>query len=166
MDDINTELKRQAVSLGLCGKWTDEWTEDWDTETLTSKMFEGITFCMKNGWPDKETVIGTLPAAFRRSHNIVADDTYSLLNPGKALVIGESSSNIRFNGISSGSVYVRDTSRVSVTAKGRARVFVRAYGRASIAASAEDAARIVIIRCSPGVSVKSTGNVIVRAPKE
>lgn len=166
MEKRTEELKQQAISLGLCAEWQGRWNSDVDIKTLTDMMFEGINFCMKHHWPDTEAIVSILPQDFRRAHAIVANDTYSLLNPKKALITGDSSSNIRFNGIASGNVYVRDTSKVTITAKGRARVFVRAYENAEITAESGENAHIVVIKCSPTISVKQTGNVIVRTPKD
>lgn len=165
MNKINSELRKQAILLGLCDKWQDDWRNDWDNDKLVSKMFEGINFCMKHHWPENDYIRENFTEEFRHSHAILADDKYSLLNPPKALILGKSESTIRFNGMSQGDIYIRDNANVTITAKDRARVYVKVYDNAIVTAKADNSARIVIVKCSPDISIKTDGNVIVSKPK-
>lgn len=167
MNKLNKELKEQAIELGLCNDWQEMWKRGWNLQDMAKRMYEGINFCMEHHWPTCEFIRENFTQSFRRSVGVLADDTYSMYNPEKALILGTSISTLRFNGTGKGEIYVRDYSKVIVSAKGHSRVYIQVYDNAIIEADAHDQARLVVVRCSPNVTVNiKEGNAIVRDKKK
>lgn len=159
MNELNSVLRSQAVSYGLCEQWQSEWSEDWDEQTMVSRFFLGLSFCMKNHFPGSAFLTQRFGKVFLRSHNIVVDDRYSLLNPHKAVVIGQSRSTIRFNGYTSGLVHLQGESDVKLTAKGRSRAIVHVWDNARLDVQCDDTAKVSVIRHSADVDIKTNGPV-------
>lgn len=166
MDKINSELKAQAIAHGMCADWQGKWEYDMPCDELAELMYKGINFCLKHNWPECAFLTNNFSVDERRRNNIIANDTYSLLNPEKTLVLGKSECKIRFNGLTSGNVYLRDNANVIITAKNRSRVYVKVHGNVNLTASTEDVAKIVIVKCSPGSVIKTDGNVVVRISQQ
>jgi hypothetical protein len=162
MDNLNTELKRQAIACGLCEQWQSDWSGNWDFDTMADKLFEGINFCAKNRYPDKDFIVRTFDKDKLRSKNIIADDNYSLLNPTKAFIIGKSTSNVRYNAENSGLMHIQGQSHVKLTAKGRSHVIAHIWDKAKIDVEVTDMARVFVVRHTSTTEVKKTGNVSVR----
>lgn len=162
MDALNTELRKQAISYGLCKEWQNDWNTDWDFDTLADKLFEGINFCAKNRFPDKDLIVRTFDKGKLRSRNIIVDDRYSLLNPERALIIGSSKSTVRFNATHSGVIHIQGDSVVTLTAKGRSHVIVHIWDNATLDAEVTDLGRVFVVRHTSTTAVKRKGNVGVR----
>ena len=47
---ISDDLKREAISKGLCKQWTDDWHDE-TLDTLCEKYVDGIDFCISNDYP-------------------------------------------------------------------------------------------------------------------
>jgi len=149
MNKLNTELKNQAIALGMCAQWQKDWNEDWDVDKMAEMMFKGLNFCSKYHYPSKDFLISHFDRSILRSKNIVADDRYSLLNPEKALITGNSESTVRYNGISSGVIHIQDTSSVKVSAKNRSFVIIHLFDKAQVTVEKEDLAKVFVVRHSP-----------------
>ncbi len=164
---LNSDLREEAIRLGLCDEWQNMWRTDWGVAKMIAQFKSGIDFCMENHYPDKSFIKENFDRTTLRENFILVDDTYSLLNPKCAVIIGNSKSNIRFNTWSSGEVCVGGTSSVAVTARNSSFVMVHLYDNSTMTAAAMDKARIIVIKHSENVDIKSsTGDVRVKVRKE
>ena len=57
MDQLNRELRDQAIALGLCGDWQDLWNRNWSKEKMIERMFRGLDFCLKHHYPSNDFII-------------------------------------------------------------------------------------------------------------
>lgn len=162
MNKINSELRQQAIALGLCEQWQGEWKSTWKPEELVERFFRGINFCVKNHYPNKDFLTKNFDKKFLRSNNIVVDDEYSILNPQQALITGASKSNIRFNGLSSGRIHIQGDSSVKLNAKNRSNVIAHIWDNAQIEIQIEDMANVLVIRHSKEALVIANDNIPVK----
>lgn len=160
---INKILREEAVRKGLCLQWQREWRNVWDADKLIEKYKEGIDFCLLNDYPSVDFIVRYFDRDFLRKNDILANDSYSLLNPRIAVLLGESKAVVRYNAWNPGTVYVCGNSSLDVTAKGNAFVLVHAFGGSRIKASSVQRSKIVVLRHSEDVVVElQDGNVQVR----
>lgn len=150
---LNTLLRKEAVSLRICDKVLDQWDADKGDGELVALGYKNIDFLLKHHWPSNQTLKNIWPADFMRSHGVFVDDRLSVNNPENSLVLGESKITMRYNGWNIGRVYVRDDAHVFITAKNKSTVFVHAFENACIGIEQHDDARVVIIRHSDSVVV-------------
>lgn len=162
MDRLNSELKTQAITNGLCEEWQGIWKEDRTPEQLIKMMYNGLDFCLIHHWPSNDFIKQNFDLDTLRQNGVLVDDTYSLLNPANSLILGNSNAKIRYNFTYIGNVNVRDRSDVTLTAKGRSFVIVHLFDNASITAHQADNASIVIIKHSTNVHIHSNEGVKIR----
>lgn len=77
--DIQEQLKREAIGLGLCQQWQGEWGKP-DLRELCRKFIRGIDFCIKNDFPK----VSEIRSLFN------ADDLSIIENEGIYINDGES----------------------------------------------------------------------------
>lgn len=162
MNELNKTLRDSAIALGLCKQWQADWNQDWDVDKMADKFWQGINFCVKNHYPDKDFIVNTFDKNTLRGKCIIADDKYSLLNPSQALIIGNSQSTIRYNALASGRIHIQHDSAVTLTAKGRSRVIAHVWDRAHLNVQRQDVARVLVVLHSPYASVTHNGDIEVK----
>lgn len=162
MNELNMELRSQAVHLGLCNEWQEQWINDWSKEKMVEKMYSGLDFCLKHHWPSNDYILKHFDIDFRRKSNVYVDDKYSSLNAKQCLVLGKSNITFRYNGWSIGNIYVRDNSSAKVTAKNKSFVIVHLYENAYVTAEQLDKAKVVIIKHSANVTVVAEKGIKVK----
>ena len=150
---LNTLLRNEALSLGICDKVLSQWSADKNDGELISMGYSNIDFLLKHHWPSNQTLKNVWKKDFLRSKNVLVDDCWSVNNPPQCLVLGGSKITIRDNGRSISRVYVRDDSQVILSAKNVSTVIVHAFEKAWIYAEQYDNARVIVIRHSDGVTV-------------
>jgi len=150
---LNSLLRQEALSLGICDKVLATWDEDMNDGALIAMGYRNIDFLLKHHWPANQTLKSIWPVDFLRENGVFVDDRWSANNPESSLVLGKSRITMRYNGWNIGRVYVRDVSQVFVSAKNKSTVFVHAFDNASIGVEQYDDARIVIIRHSESTVV-------------
>ena len=153
MDELNKELRSQAVHLGLCDDWKKLWKKNWSNEKMVEQMYKGLDFCLKNHWPANEYILKHFDLDFRRKSNVYVNDKYSVVNPKQSLVLGKSEITFRYNGWSSGNIHIRDNSSAKVTVKNKSFVIVHLYENAYCVAEQLDKAKVVLVKHSPNVTV-------------
>lgn len=157
---LNKTLRDEAISLGLCAKWQRMWKDGWDRQELISRYKEGIDFCIKNNFPSNSFIKKNVDRDQLRRNAFLVDDEWSLLNQRCVVMLGDSRSNIRYNGWNPGTVYIRHSSKANIVAKNMAFVIVHLFDEASIECNAEDKASIVVLRHSLNTNVISgTGSI-------
>lgn len=159
---VNDELRKMAISCGLCGQWQDEWKYDWDVNRLFSQFYRGIDFFIDKRFVTDEYIKDNFDKETLRQNGMLVDDEFSMMNPNNAILIGRSKGTVRMNGFKVTTVYVTDESRLKIVCKNRSFAMVHAYGNTSIDAKVYDSASIVVIRHSDSVSVTAGEEVKIK----
>lgn len=162
MNDLNKELRNQAVALGLCQPWQDSWKKDWSKEKMVERMYKGLDFCLKYHYPSNDYILKHFDQEFRRKSNVYVNDKYSVCNPKQSLVLGTSEVTFRYNAWWNGSINVRDNSRVKIHARNRSFVIVHLFENAYVEAEQIDKATIVLIKHSKNVTVVADSKIKVK----
>lgn len=162
MNELNKDLRDQAVHLGLCTDWQKLWRKDWSQEKMVEMMYRGLDFCLQYHYPSNDFIIKHFDQDFRRKSNVFVNDKYSVINPKESLVLGTSDVTIRYNADSYGNIHVRDNSSVKLTARNRSFVIVHLYENASVNAEQFDKSKIVLIKHSDKVSIIADASIKIR----
>lgn len=162
MNELNKDLKSQAIALGLCNDWQRTWGKDWSKEKMVEKMYKGLDFCLKFHYPSNDYILKHFDQEFRRKSNVYVNDKYSVCNPKQSLVLGSSEITFRYNAWYNGSIHVRDNSSAKIFARNKSFVIVHLYEKAYIEAEQQDKAIIVIIKHSPDVTIVADKNIKVK----
>lgn len=162
MNDLNKELKNQAIALGLCQHWQDSWKKDWSREKMVERMYKGLDFCLKYHYPSNDFILKHFDLDFRRQSNVFVNDRFSVCNPKQSLVLGTSEITFRYNGWGNGSINVRDNSRAKIFAKNKSFVIVHLFDNAYVEAEQVDKATIVLIKHSEKVTVIADSKIKVK----
>ena len=159
---VSAELKGEAISLGLCGKWKRGWSGNEDTQTLIDKYFEGLDFPMKHHWPSNSFIKSNFEKELLWKNNILVDDSRSLLNPKEAVILGNSVSTVRVNGSNISVVYIRDNSTVRITAKNKSFVIVHLFENSKIDIEVQDKPDVLVLKHSTNATVNAPDGVKVK----
>ena len=162
LEETNRELRNSAVMCGLCNQWQMEWSIDWDYDRMISQFYRGIDFYLKTRFIDRQFIKEHFDIDLLRKNGILVDDTYSLSNPEKAILIGNSSSTIRVNGNKHSVIYLTDNAEVKITAKNRSFVIVHALDSATITAQQSESARLIVIKHSYNLTILPGTNAVVK----
>jgi len=162
MNDLNKELREQAVHLGLCTDWQKLWNKNWTQEKMVERMYKGLDFCLKHHYPSNDFIIRHFSTDFRRRNNVFVNDRYSVVNPKESLVLGTSDVTVRYNGHAYGNIHVRDNAHVKVMARNRSFVLVHLYENACVNAEQYDNAKIILIKHAANAHILAPANIKVR----
>lgn len=162
MDELNKELRDQAVHLGLCREWQDLWRNEWSRERMVEMMYRGLDFCIQHHYPSNDYIARHFDLDFRRKSNVFVDDKYSVCNPMESLILGSSEITARFNGVHHGTLHVRDKSYLRLSAKNRSFVIVHLYDNAYVSAEQLGSSRIVLVRHSDRVTIVTDSIIKIR----
>lgn len=162
MDELNEELRNQAIHLGLCDEWQKLWKKEWEREKMVEMMYRGLGFCIKYHYPSNDFILKHFDIDFRMRSKVFVNDRYSVLNPEKSLILGTSDIKVRYNACHSGIIHVRDNASVTISAKNRSFVIVHLHERAAITAEQYDMAKIVIVKHSENTTINADRNIKVR----
>ena len=161
MNELNKDLRNQAVALGLCNDWQNLLNKDWSNEKMAERMFKGLDFCLKHHFPSNEYLSKHFEKDFLRKCNVFVNDKYSVLDPQNCLALGTSEIIVRYNGNSHGIIHFRDNSNVKIIAKGRSFVIVHLFEKSYVMAEQKDMAKIVLVKHSPDVTIVADNNIKV-----
>lgn len=162
MDELNRELRSQAIHLGLCNDWQELWKRDWSQEKMVIMMYRGLDFCIQHHYPSNDFIVRHFDLAFRRKNNVFVNDKYSVNNPKESLILGSSEMTVRYNADNHGIIHVRDKSSVRLSAKNRSFAIIHLYENAYISAEQLDSSRIVLVKHSPDVTIIADRNIKIR----
>lgn len=146
MENLSETLKQQAISLGLCAKWTSEWADDSDQQTLIDKYVRGIDFSLAYNWPSNDFIKANFDRDLLHKNLIFVDEHIDLDNApsGVYIVNGECSGTIRIADWSVATLYLRHDSNVRIEAGDFARVFIRLYDNSDATVSAAENAIVKV----------------------
>ena len=162
MNDLNKELKGQAVFLGLCDTWQKFWEKDWSKEKMVEMMYRGLDFCLQHHWPSNEFILKHFDREFLRKSNIFVNDKYSKVNPKQSLILGTSEITLKYNAWNYGNIHVRDNSSINLTARNGSFVIAHLYENATIKAEQFDKGKIIIVKHSTKVRIISSQTIKIR----
>ena len=162
MNELNKDLRNQAIHLGLCKDWQKLWNKDWSQEKMVERMYKGLDFCLQFHYPANDYIIKHFDLDFRRKHNVFVNDKYSVNNPKESLVLGNSDVTFRYNGHSYGNIHIRDNSETKVIARNVSFVIVHLYENAYVDAEQIDNSKIVLVKHSRNVTIVAEKNIKIR----
>ena len=87
MENLSETLKQQAISLGLCAKWTSEWADDSDQQTLIDKSGRGIDFSLAYNWPSNDFIKANFDRDLLHKNLIFVDEHIDLDNAPSGVYI-------------------------------------------------------------------------------
>ena len=163
MQKVNSELFSQAKALRMC----DEVHRFWYGRTLSadelfSLFYANLDFCTDYRWPAKETLKSFFTPDQRHKNGMVVDESWSLLNPVHAIVIGDSKATARYNAFTVGRITVMDNSSCLITVKGHARVCIHLYDKANAHVTVSDNAHATITKHSPDCECLTWGQTTIK----
>ncbi len=159
LEEINKILYEKGLSCDMCKEVRDEWTETLSKQELIDLWFQNYDFAVTNHYPSNADIKNFFDKKLLRDNNVIIDDKWSLLNPSKAMILGDSDTNIRFNGFNVGQVWVRDNSMANIFVRDNAdvTVCVMEHGEVNII-NYNSTARVLVIKYSSAAMVSKTGN--------
>lgn len=146
MSNLSDTLKQQAVSLGLCHKWTEAWADNSGQQELIDKFVKGIDFCLERDWPSNDFIKANFDRDLLNS-NLVFIDEYvdmDMAPSGIYILNGECYGRLSFAPWAAATVYLRHNSKVAVVASDFAKVFVRIYNEADVEVEADESAVVKV----------------------
>lgn len=153
MNELNDNLRNQAIKHGICDDFLKQWDKDWTNEKMVEMMYKGMDFCLKHHYPANDFITNNFSRDFLRNSNVFVNDKYSSVNPKQSIILGTSEVTFRYNMWNHGTIYIRDNASLRLSAKNRAFVIVHIFDEAHINAEHSDKAKIVIIKHSDKVTV-------------
>lgn len=144
MNRLNSELRSEAVRMGLCAAWQRDWMSDKSQQELIEMWKRGLDFGILHDYPSTDFIKDNFDRALL-NRNLVFVDEYIRMNDapsGIYVINGNCTGLIEFAPWSVATVYVRHTSVLKIVAGPFAKVFVRVYDVARIEATEGDSSMI------------------------
>lgn len=142
---LSARMRKEAVGLGLCGKWQEKWTKDTDVDGMLDMFVDGQDFCIKHDWPSVD-VLKKYGGGRLRAHGVYADEEFEARNVRTVIAVGGCKGMVTADDRQVTTVYARHGSKVRIEAKGEARVFVMLYDEAGVEVESKDNARVFVYR--------------------
>lgn len=156
--EINKRLYDQGVQLDMCERVRKEWDKTLSEQELINLWYRNYDFALVNHFPDNKDIKDCFAKDILRKNCVLVDDMWSLLNPEKAMILGRSESNVRFNAFHVGQVWVRDTSCANIYVRDNAIVTVCVMDKAVLnIVNYSPSASVVVMKYSPTARMSSTG---------
>lgn len=156
---LSDRLKKEAIGLGLCGKWTSEWTDDTTRDELVDKFVNGIDFCVQHDWPSTEVMKKSFGDVIHK-HGVYVDENVNKEDPDTLVLNGRCDGRITCGMFSIGNIYVRHKSHARVRVKDFAYVHISVYDDADVEVYCERGAKCFVYQY--GGKVTATGSVTIR----
>lgn len=128
---VSDELRKLAISKGLCKEWQSDWNTQKNIDELCDMFIKGIKFCAFHRYPSPEYLEEKFGDDIVK-HGIYANRRIEEENPKIVVGKGTTSGNIIFNGFSFGIVHALDQSTLNITVKDNAIVWVYVYNNACV----------------------------------
>lgn len=157
----NETLFLQAKELRMCDKVHKAWYgRELSVDELFDLYYQNLDFCTDNRWPSNEEAKELFTREELRSHGVVIDETWSLLNPTHSIYLGSAQGCIRYNSFCVGRTTIMGSSSCDISVKGHAIVTIHVYDKANIRVFVEKNAKVIIIKhstlCTTTVIGKAT----------
>ena len=162
MNELNKELKSQAVHLNMCDEWAKRWNKDWSNERMVEVMYRNLDFCLQHHWPANDFIVKHWDLEFLRKSKVFVNDRYSVVNPRESLVLGNSELIVRYNAWNHGVIHIRDNSSAKIFARNSSFAIVHLYENAKVSVEQTDKAKVVLVKHSDKVSISTNVEVKIR----
>lgn len=159
---VSIELRNKAREFGLCNEWFNEWSDTSSKQELIDKYITGIDFALRHHYPTNQYIKDNFELELLRKNNILVDDERNLLNPSVAVILGNTKTKIRVNGLSRSIIYVRDKSEVDLIVKNSSFVIVHTFDNASVKVETEDKPSVLVLKHSKDATIKTTNGIKVK----
>lgn len=147
MDRLNTELKENAVSLGLCQDWQrNKWGRNLTEEELIGLYKTGIDFCIKHSYPTNDFFKSRGERDTLNRCGVFVDERVDVKDGDNGIYVinGACTGEMSFSTNKVATVYMRHESKVKIKASGFAKVFVRLYDNAEAERECTELGKIII----------------------
>ncbi|MCM1295391.1 MAG: hypothetical protein NC311_07590 [Muribaculaceae bacterium] len=145
MNDLNSQLRSQAIACGLCRQWQSEWSADRTEDELIASFKKGQDFAIEHDFPSLEFIKSRFPSVILESNGVYVDaDIDARLSNGTYVLLGSCTGRLHFTRWSAAVVWVRHDSSVTISADEFCRIQIRLYDNSDAYVSASDDARIRI----------------------
>ena len=132
IQETNRRLYESGMKHSMCKKIADAWNGVMSEQELIDMWYDNYDFALVHHFPDNDEIKACFSKEILRKNNVLVNDVWSILNPGKAMILGSSTTNIRFNSFNVGQVWVRDTSKANVYVKDYADVTICVMDKANV----------------------------------
>lgn len=156
--NLSNKLKKQAVSLGLCEKWTNGWGNP-SKDELVEKYIKGIDFCIEHNYPGNDFIKKHFGVTAEK-YGIFTDKFIELYNPDITVLNGSCVGSIVFDGYSVGTIYIRHDSNVRIVCRDQAFISIRLYDKAFVSLI-NDRAKVYLYQYGGGFCI-SGSEVVIR----
>lgn len=146
MDNLNEELRSEAIRNGLCERWQNEWNCDKDPQELIDMWKKGIDFALLHNYPSTDFIKSNFGRDLLNANLIFVDEHIDIKNAPSGIYVinGECSGTLWFNSWAAATVYVRHGSRITIEADNFAKVFVRLYDEADVEVKSDESAVVKV----------------------
>lgn len=158
---LSDKMKGEAVSLGLCARWTQEWEDGTTKDAMAEKFVTGIDFCIEHDWPSVVVMKKDFGDVIHR-HGIYADESVRLKNPGTVILNGRCDASMTCDMFAVSNIYVRHSSVLKIVARDRANVHINVYDKAEVDIKAYGEAKCFVYRYGGRVTTGGSGKITVR----
>ncbi|MCQ2231414.1 MAG: hypothetical protein MJZ30_06150 [Paludibacteraceae bacterium] len=162
--ELSKTLHSEALSLGLCDKWSNEWKDEDSKQALCDKFKKGFDFIVKNNWPTPEFIDENFDKDFQHRNLIYTNDEINedFCENGIYILNGRCAGSMHFGWYNACTLHIRHDSVIDICADGSSVVFVRVYDNAKVYIKQQDNARAFVKTFGNNCSVKISGNVKIR----
>jgi hypothetical protein len=159
---LSSDLKKQAISLGLCEQWQNTWGNPNEQE-LINKFLHGINFCLAHNYPSNEFIKKNFDEEVLHRNNIYVDCDIQRRNPRQIVVVqGKSTGLIMYDGYNTADVYVRHDSDIVVDCTRMSKIFISVYDNAKVKVIQKDGATVYVYTHGDKCQVEVEGEVMIR----
>ena len=157
----SNDLKKQAISLGLCAQWQGEWGKPTDTQ-LVEKYVRGLDFVIKHDWPTVEYIKEHFDSVLLHEKGVWCDEEVTTPKRSVMVLNGNCTGTLNFSGFEVVSIYVRHTSNVLINVSNFARVSVSVFDGATVQINGHGANKAFVYPYGDKANIIDSGNVVVR----
>lgn len=149
-----------AMGLGACEKGLDNWQAPSDAE-LIERYIKHLDFCIKRDYPSVDYIEAHFEKGLLHRHGVWVNEEVGSSGGTRCVLNGRCTGALRYDLMSTQTVYVRHDSDVVIEARGMSRVWVHLYDSARIAVRTDELARVYVY-LHGGEIVSQEGDVRVR----
>jgi len=163
MNEVNKQLKDNAIMYGLCQQWQDDWKTEKSTFELIDMYKRGLDFVIQHDYPSVDFIKKNFDMNLLNENLVFVDnDIHVVGSSGIYVINGACSGNIAFDNFNVATINVRHNSEISIKAKGLSKVFIRVFDNAIVHVSQSEAAKVYVYKRSENCKVQTEGDVLER----
>lgn len=146
MDKLNTELRTDAVKLGLCNLGQSEWETNKTPQELVEMWVRGIDFAILHDYPSVDFIKANFDRDLLHMNLVYVDEEVEIQDAPSGIYVfcGDCRGTVEFAPWTAATVYVRHGSKLNIVAGDFAKVFIRLYDESEVSAEAEEDASVKV----------------------